>query len=145
MDITFLNDDSHFVLKDRRRLRKWLRMVAHLEGGYKIESINYVFTSSEKQLLLNRQFLGHDYFTDIITFDYSSLNEGYISGEIYIDTDTVKDNASIYGATFQNEMLRVLVHGVLHLCGQGDKTPSKEKQMHQKEDKYLKLYPNTQV
>ena len=140
MDITFLKDDCRYELKDRKRIREWLREVALREGEYKIDCVNYVFTSSEKQLQLNRQFLGHDFFTDIITFDYSSKKEGLIAGEIYIDVDTVKDNAKIYGTEFKNEILRVIVHGVLHLCGQTDKTPRKEKQMHQKEDKYLKLY-----
>ena len=89
---------------------------------------------------MNIDFIGHDYFTDVITFDYSDLKgEGIVSGDIFIDVDTVKDNARIYGATFTSEMHRIIVHGVLHLCGQKDKTPRAEKQMHRKEDKYLKL------
>jgi rRNA maturation RNase YbeY len=90
---------------------------------------------------MNIDFIGHDYFTDIITFDYSDLKgEGVVSGDIFIDVDTVADNARIYGATKRDEMLRVVVHGVLHLCGQKDKTPRAEKQMHRKEDKYIAIY-----
>jgi rRNA maturation RNase YbeY len=89
---------------------------------------------------MNIDFVGHDYFTDIITFDYSNLEDGYISGDIYIDYQTVTDNARIYKTTAASEMLRVVVHGVLHLCGQGDKTPETEAVMHSKEDKYLELF-----
>jgi rRNA maturation RNase YbeY len=89
---------------------------------------------------MNRQFLGHDYFTDIITFDYSELGEGFVAGDIFIDVETVADNARLYGATRREEMLRVIVHGLLHLCGQKDKSPRDNKQMHSKEDKYLALY-----
>jgi len=89
---------------------------------------------------MNIDFIGHDYFTDIITFDYSDLKgSGVVAGDIFIDVDTVADNARIYGATARQEMCRVVVHGVLHLCGQKDKTPRAEKQMHRKEDKYLLL------
>ena len=89
---------------------------------------------------MNIDFVGHDYFTDIITFDYSELDEGYISGDIYIDYQTVADNARIYNTTAEREMRRVVVHGVLHLCGQGDKTLDTEAVMHSKEDKYLALF-----
>ena len=89
---------------------------------------------------MNIDYVGHDYFTDIITFDYSNLEQGYISGDIYIDYQTVTDNARIYNTTAECEMRRVVVHGVLHLCGQGDKTPETEAVMHSKEDKYLALF-----
>lgn len=88
---------------------------------------------------MNIEFLGHDYFTDIITFDDSRLKEGWIAGDIFIDVETVADNARIYGTTARREMLRVVAHGVLHLCGQKDKTPRTERQMHAKEDRYLAL------
>ena len=110
-----------------------------MEGDYSIAEISYVFCSAERHRAMNIEFLGHDYFTDIITFDDSNLREGYIAGDIFIDIETVADNARLYGATARQEMLRVIVHGVLHLCGQKDKTPRAEKQMHKKEDKYLAL------
>ena len=86
---------------------------------------------------MNRRYLGHDYFTDIITFDDSDLEAGIIAGDIYIDVETVADNAARYGSSPLDEMHRVMVHGVLHLCGQGDKTPDAERTMHELEDKYL--------
>ncbi|MBO4992743.1 MAG: rRNA maturation RNase YbeY, partial [Alistipes sp.] len=90
---------------------------------------------------MNIDYIGHDYFTDVITFDYSDLKgKRQVSGDIFIDVETVADNARIYGSTARQEMLRVVVHGLLHLCGQKDKTPRTEKQMHRKEDKYLKLW-----
>ena len=90
-------------------------------------------------------WLGHDYFTDVITFDYSDRKGArIISGDIFIDVETVADNARQYGCTTLQEMRRVIVHGVLHLCGQGDKTPRTNAQMHRKEDKYLKFWEAAQ-
>lgn len=139
MDISFYTDSCNYRLPQKRLIRRWLREVAQQEGGYTIGEISYVFCSAERHRAMNIEFLGHDYFTDIITFDDSDLEEGYIAGDIFIDIETVRDNARLYGATAHQEMLRVIVHGVLHLCGQKDKTPRAEKQMHRKEDKYLAL------
>ena len=133
------NDQTNFRLRDKRKIASWLKAVAQ-EEGYALGDVTYIFCSSEVHRKMNIDFIGHDYFTDVITFDYSDLKgEGIVSGDIFIDVDTVKDNARIYGATFTSEMHRIIVHGVLHLCGQKDKTPRAEKQMHRKEDKYLKL------
>lgn len=140
MDINFHNQLCCYRLHNKRAIRSWLRQVAIEEGGYAIGEINYIFCPSTVHRQMNIDFVGHDYFTDIITFDYSELDEGYISGDIYIDYQTVADNAKIYGATSAAEMLRVVVHGVLHLCGQGDKSPETEAEMHRKEDKYLALF-----
>ena len=139
MDINFYTDSCSYRLPQKRLMRRWLREVAQQEGSYKIAEINYVFCSAERHRAMNIEFLGHDYFTDIITFDDSDLKEGYIAGDIFIDIETVRDNARLYGTTARQEMLRVIVHGVLHLCGQKDKTAHAEKQMHKKEDKYLAL------
>ena len=139
MDIQFYNEECNYRLPQKRLMRKWLREVAKQEGNYSIAEISYVFCSAERHRAMNIEFLGHDYFTDIITFDDSDLKDGYIAGDIFIDIETVADNARLYGATAKQEMLRVIVHGVLHLCGQKDKTPRAEKQMHRKEDKYLAL------
>ena len=123
----------------RRETTAWIKAVAATYGK-KVGDIAYIFCNDEKILEVNREYLQHDYYTDIITFDYCDLEgRGVVSGDIFIDVDTVADNARIYGATRRDEMLRVVVHGVLHLCGQKDKTPRAEKQMHRKEDKYLKL------
>lgn len=147
MYIDYFTDQSDYRLRDKMLLRRWLREVAHSEGlartddarPYRIGHINYVFCSSERELELNRQYLGHDYFTDIITFDDSDLEAGVIAGDIFIDVETVADNALKYNALPLDEMHRVIVHGVLHLCGQGDKTPDTEREMHRLEDKYLAL------
>ncbi len=103
--------------------------------------VNYIFCSPERHLEINRQFLGHDYRTDVITFDYSDL-EGRktVSGDIFIDPGTVADNAAGLGVAPVVEMRRVLVHGVLHLCGYGDKTLKQQVQMRAKEDFYLAGY-----
>ena len=101
--------------------------------------------SAERLLEMNRQYLGHDYFTDVITFDYSDRRgTRTVAGDIFIDVETVADNARIYGATTLQEMRRVVVHGLLHLCGQRDKTPRTERQMHRKEDKYLRFWETPQ-
>lgn len=137
--VRYYNDQTNFRLRDKRKIASWLKAVAQ-EEGYALGDVTYIFCSSEVHRKMNIDFIGHDYFTDVITFDYSDLKgEGIVSGDIFIDVDTVKDNARIYGATFTSEMHRIIVHGVLHLCGQKDKTTRAEKQMHRKEDKYLKL------
>lgn len=140
MAVHYHTDDCRYRLPEKRRTSAWLREVA-AEEGYLLGEVNYIFCSARRLLEMNREFLGHDYFTDIITFDYSDLKgEGIIHGDIYIDVETVRDNARIYGATALEEMRRVVVHGVLHLCGQKDKTPRANRQMHRKEDKYLKFW-----
>ncbi len=140
MAVHFHTEDCRYRLIERRRTRAWLNKVAE-EEGYRMGEVNYIFCSSAHLLEMNRHFLGHDYFTDIITFDYSDLKgEGIIHGDIYIDVETVRDNARIYNVKAIEEMRRVVVHGVLHLCGQKDKTPRDNAKMHKKEDKYLKFW-----
>ena len=135
--VRYYNDSCTYRLPEKRRTSAWLKSVAEQEG-YTLGEVTYIFCSSQVHRKMNIDFIGHDYFTDVITFDYSDLKgEGVVSGDIFIDVDTVKDNARIYSATPRREMLRVVVHGLLHLCGQKDKTPRAEKQMHRKEDYYL--------
>lgn len=121
-------------------LRRWIEEVIRQEG-YKAGEINYIFCSSEYHRQMNRDFLGHDYFTDVITFEEreSRVEEGIVAGEVYIDVATVTDNAEIYNSLPVNEMRRVIVHGALHLCGHKDKSPWAEKQMRRLENRYLKL------
>jgi rRNA maturation RNase YbeY len=140
MDVNYYCEQCNYQLPQKRNIRAWLRAVAKAEGELEIGEINYIFCPSSLHRQMNIDFVGHDYFTDIITFDYSNLDEGFISGDIYIDYQTVADNAKIYKTTAAQEMLRVVVHGVLHLCGQCDKTPDSEAVMHQKDDKYLALF-----
>ena len=137
--VRYYNDSTTYRLREKRKVAAWLKMVAEQEG-YTLGDVTYIFCSSEVHRKMNIDFIGHDYFTDNITFDYSELEEGVVSGDIFIDVETVADNARIYGVTARQEMLRVVVHGVLHLCGQKDKEPEDEKEMHRKEDKYLAMY-----
>ena len=138
--VRYYNDDTNYRYPDKRRTACWLAEVAAAEG-YTLGEVSYIFCSARRLLEMNRQYLGHDYFTDVITFDYSDRKgSGVIAGDIFIDVETVADNARQYGATALQEMRRVVVHGVLHLCGQKDKTPRANAQMHRKEDKYLKFW-----
>ena len=138
--VRYYNDSTTYRLREKRKIAAWLKRVAD-EEGYTLGDVTYIFCSSEVHRKMNIDFIGHDYFTDIITFDYSDRKgTRVVSGDIFIDVETVADNARIYGATAREEKLRVVVHGVLHLCGQKDKSPRAEKQMHRKEDKYLALY-----
>lgn len=138
--VRYYTDDCAYRLPQKRLTAAWLRDVARAEG-YGLGDVNYIFCSARKLLEMNRQFLGHDYFTDVITFDYSDRRDARIvSGDVFIDVETVADNARLYGASRLDEMRRVVVHGLLHLCGQGDKTPRANRQMHRKEDKYLAFW-----
>lgn len=140
MAVKYYTDDCSYRLPEKRRTAAWLKEVAEAEG-YRLGDVNYIFCSAARLLEMNKEFLGHDYFTDIITFDYSDRKGSrVVSGDIFIDVETVADNARIYGATKLQEMRRVVVHGVLHLCGQKDKTPRANAQMHRKEDKYLNFW-----
>lgn len=107
--------------------------------------LNVIFCSAERLLEMNREFLGHDYFTDIITFDDSDLEvTRTLAGELFIDTETVADNARLYATTSLREMHRILAHGVLHLSGQGDKSAKDAVEMRRKEEKYLALLDELQ-
>ena len=119
---------------DERKVNRWIRAVA-ADYGFAVGNINYIFCSDERELEVNRQFLGHDYYTDVITFDYSTPST--LNGDIFISLDTVRSNAETVGTSFDHELLRILIHGVLHLTGQGDKTPETKAQMTAKEEKAL--------
>lgn len=144
MPVHYHTDDCTYRLPHKRLTAQWLHEVAHSEG-FALGEVNYIFCSARKLLEMNRQYLGHDYFTDVITFDYSDRRgERIVAGDVFIDVETVADNARTYGAPHLWEMRRVVVHGLLHLCGQGDKTPRTNARMHRKEDKYLQLFPLSQ-
>ena len=138
--IHFYNQECNYLPVARLKLRRWIAEVIRREG-YSVGKINYIFCSSEYHRQMNRDFIGHDYFTDVITFEEREgrVGEGIVSGEVYIDVDTVTDNAHIYNVLPVNEMRRVIVHGALHLCGHRDKAPSAERKMRQMENRYLKL------
>ena len=132
--IQFLCDNIEMPALDERKIGRWIRAVA-AEYGFTVGNIHYIFCSDERELEVNREFLGHDYYTDVITFDYSTA--GTLNGDIFISLDTVRSNAEMVGATFDQELLRIIIHGVLHLTGQGDKTPETKVQMTEKEEKAL--------
>ena len=130
------NSQNDFELKDVEHIESWLQNVADSEG-FEIGELGYVFCSDAYLLEINQQFLDHDTYTDIVTFDYSIGK--VLSGELYISTDRVLENAAIFQVDFQTELNRVMVHGLLHMCGYGDKTADEIAVMRQKEDDYLKL------
>lgn len=141
--IHFFNQDCNYLPTNRLKLRRWIQEVVRREG-YTVGDINYVFCSSEYHRQMNRDFLGHDYYTDVITFEdrESRVEEGIVAGEVYIDVATVEDNADLYNALPINEMRRVIVHGALHLCGHLDKSPTAARTMRRLENRYLKLLNN---
>lgn len=138
MAVKYYTEESSFRLPEKGLTARWLKAAAEAEG-FKLGAINYVFCSSARMREVNNQFLGHDYFTDVITFDYTDYDKHHASGDIFIDPETVADNARKFGTDPSEEIYRVVVHGVMHLCGYKDKTPETEKVMHAKEDKYLAL------
>ena len=129
--IRFTTQDVEMPAFDQRRVQQWIRSVA-ADYGFTVGDITYVFTDDEGELRVNQQFLGHDYYTDVITFDYSSQN--VISGDIFISLDMIKHNAEQVGTIFVDELMRIMIHGVLHLTGQGDKTPKTKAVMTEKEN-----------
>lgn len=132
--IGFYTKETNFNLKSRRALKNWIKQVIENHGG-KCKDITVILCSDPFLLDMNRQFLGHDYYTDIITFDYCEGKD--ISGELYISIDTVKANAIEYGESFLTELHRVIIHGVLHLLGFDDHTDKDIAGMRAAEDESL--------
>ncbi len=126
------------TLKDRTRLRKFLLNLFKKEKE-PLTELQYIFCSDDYLLAINKQYLGHDYYTDIITFDLSASDQP-INAEIYISVDRVRENADEFGSSFKKELHRVIFHGALHLCGYKDKTPKESEKMREMEEKYLELY-----
>ncbi|MBN2670007.1 MAG: rRNA maturation RNase YbeY [Bacteroidales bacterium] len=118
----------------KQKTKQWIKEVV-LSYNKKIGELNFIFTSDEKILEVNRTYLQHDYYTDVITFDYSEDQK--ISGDIFISLDTVKTNAEKYSQTFDNELYRVIIHGVLHLVGYQDHSDEDRAQMRKLENKAL--------
>jgi len=136
--ITFRYADRQLTLAQKTAVRGFIETLFRKEKK-KLAGINYVFCSDEYLLEINRSFLQHDYYTDIITFGLSAPGEP-VEAEIYISTDRVKDNARQLGISFREEMLRVIFHGALHLCGYKDKKKTEISLMREKEDYYLHLF-----
>lgn len=134
-NIHFFSEEIAFVLKQKQMLRQWLKDAAK-EEGFRIGELNYIFCSDEYLLGINQQYLHHDTYTDIVTFDNSEA-EARIVGDIFISVERVRENAGTFGVTEQDELHRVMIHGVLHLCGYDDHTPEEKQRMRNKEDYYL--------
>jgi rRNA maturation RNase YbeY len=134
-EIRFDNADAKVTLGNRTALKSFLTKQIKKEG-LTIEGLQYVFCSDQYLLQINNDFLSHDYYTDIISFDLSE-SKGNLIGEIYISVDRVKDNAQTHKTSIKEELLRVIFHGALHFCGYKDKKPADSKLMRQMEDKWI--------
>jgi rRNA maturation RNase YbeY len=132
--------EKRISLKDRQILRTTLITLFKKERK-KLAELRYIFVSDDRLLEINRQFLKHDFYTDIITFPLSGSGQP-IAGEIYISVDRVRENAREFDCTIKKELLRVIFHGALHLCGYKDKTYKDQAIMRKREDMYLRLYPD---
>lgn len=133
--IHFFTEDTTYQLRQRTEIRSWLKSIAKKEK-YSILELNYIFCSDEYLLQINKDFLDHDYYTDIITFDNSEV-KGKIEGDIFVSIDRVRDNAQQQKTSLKDELHRVLAHGLLHLTGYKDKTSEENKMMRKKEDTAL--------
>jgi probable rRNA maturation factor len=141
MTISFNKADANATLANRVALKSFIEKRVKKEG-YTIDSLTYVFCSDKYLLKINKDFLSHDYYTDIISFDLSEV-PGRLIGEVYISVDRVKDNAKTHGTSLKEEFHRVIFHGALHFCGYKDKKPTDAKKMREMEDLWLKAYlPN---
>ena len=134
--IRFFNKDIKFQLKHKMVLKKWIKIVVG-QFGYKVGDINIILCNDPYILEINNQFLSHNYYTDIITFNYNEENT--INGELYISIDTVKENAIEYLQEFPDELNRVIIHGILHLCGLDDHCEEDVKEMREAENTALEL------
>ena len=134
--IRFFNNEVRLTINNKLLLKQWIKQVALLYGK-EVGDLNVIFCSDEKLLEINRQFLGHNYYTDIITFDYCT--DDNLEGELYISIDTVKTNAIEYKQLFSDELHRVIIHGVLHLCGFDDHSNKQKHTMREKENEAITL------
>jgi probable rRNA maturation factor len=137
MPIHFFREEVSDKISNQAKVKKWIISACKKEG-FKMGEVNYIFCNDSYLLKINQDFLNHDNFTDIITFDYS---EGkVISGDIFISLERIKDNSKKFSASFSKELHRVMIHGVLHLMGYSDKTAKQKGSMRKKEDEYLSLW-----
>ncbi len=134
--IRYYNEDCKFTLKGKALNNRWLRLVAESEVR-RLGNINIIFCSDNYILDINMRYLQHDYFTDIITFDY--CEKKVLNGDLFISIDSVRDNAEFYGVDFYEELNRVMVHGILHLIGYDDHTDDDIATMRSKENYYLDI------
>ncbi len=134
--IIFNYEEIDFSLQEEKLIIDWINKTV-LEEKKQLGDISYIFCSDKYLLNINKQYLNHDYFTDIVTFDYTEDNS--ISGDIFISIDTIEENRKKFKTTFDNELHRVIIHGILHLVGYNDKTDEEQKVMTEKENYYLSI------
>jgi rRNA maturation RNase YbeY len=137
--IEYYSEDIEMPVIDRKLITTWVKEVAKTYGK-RVGDISYIFCSDEKILEVNRQYLQHDYYTDIITFDYTSGNR--IGGDLFISLETVKTNSEKFETDYAEELNRTIIHGILHLCGINDKGPGEREIMEENENKALALLSN---
>ena len=138
MAIYFFSEEVKFVLNEKLNRKRWLKRIA-TNAGFNIKELNYIFCSDEYLYQVNRDYLKHDTYTDIITFD-NSENKDDIEGDIFVSIDRVRENAKTHTQEVETELNRVLVHGLLHLMGYKDKTKEESSLMRLKEEESIKLY-----
>lgn len=139
--VNFLTADVTFIPKKKKILRHWINQIAKNHQCL-VEQIDFIYCSDSYLLTLNQEYLNHNTFTDIITFDYGNSKTNTlksISGEIYISIERVKENAKIFSTSYTNELHRVMIHGVLHLCGFKDKKEKEKEQMRMQEDAAIRI------
>ena len=136
--ITYNTDGVKMPDIKKQEVTAWIKAVA-ADHGRRVGEIGYMFVNDEKILEVNREYLGHDYYTDVITFDYDEGDR--INGDIVISLDTVRSNAELFGKEYDNELHRVIIHGILHLCGINDKGPGEREIMEAAEDRALSMLP----
>lgn len=136
--ISFFNEEINFTLKNKKKISEWIVTIVE-QHKYNIQNINYIFCNDKYLHQINLKHLQHDTYTDIITFDYTNKKSKELIADIYISTERVKENSQAFKTTFQKELNRVIIHGILHLLGYSDKTNKQQKQMRKKEDAYLIL------
>jgi len=136
--ISFESISNSFILKNKANIRNWIINAINTEQKEML-SISFVFCTDDELLKINREALNHDYYTDIITFELNEKNEP-IESDIYISIDRVRENAKLLSLSFNEELLRVIIHGVLHLCGYKDKKKKEKENMREMENYYLKVY-----
>lgn len=137
MAINFNVENIDFALKEKIKVKKWITETIR-QYGKRVGDIGYLFSNDEFVLAANIEYLQHDTYTDIITFDY--VEGDVISGDIMISIDRVRDNANLFGVTFEQELHRVIIHGIHHLLGQGDKTDPEAAEMRRRENESLALW-----
>ena len=140
MSISYYNEDVAIPKFSKRDITKWVKSVIASEGK-KTGDISFIFCSDEYLLDVNKRYLDHDYYTDIITFDY--VEDLVISGDIFISVDRITENANTFVVSFSEELYRILIHGILHLLGFKDKEPYEKDIMTENENKYIKLLINS--